>query len=73
MATILETLKKFGVEVPNDFVQLNSEDLPYLLFSVTMSEDKKQLFSLLISMAIRIETLEQELFELRWDKKNAEE
>ena len=71
MATILETLKKFGIEPPTDMLQVTSEDLPYLMFAIHMPGPQKETntFSLMVAMAIRIEQLENEVFELKWKEK----
>ena len=74
MSTILETLKKFGIEIPADMLQISSEDLPYLMFTTMAPSDQKEMnnFNLLVAMAIRIEQLENEVFELKWSEKDGQ-
>ena len=74
MATILETLKKFNVPVPDDILIVTAEDLPYLMFATLMPGPNKEqtTFALLIGMAIRIEQLENEVFSLKWKEGDSE-
>ena len=75
MSTILEAFKKFGVELPTDILAVSSEDLPYLMFATLMPGAQKEIntFGLMVAMAIRIEQLENENFELRWPGKEEDD
>ena len=74
MSTILEAFKKFGVELPTDILEVSSEDLPYLMFATLMPGAQKEIntFGLMVAMAIRIEQLENEVFELKWSEKDGQ-
>jgi hypothetical protein len=68
MGTILESLKKFGAEPPQ-MPPFTSEDLPYLIMAALSSGDTKVLSGMLLALAVKIEELEIELFNLKWGEK----
>lgn len=66
MATILETMKKLGMDSPPT-IEFSSDDLPFLIMAVNMpNAPKENIYGLLLNMAIRIEELEQEVFALKF-------
>lgn len=71
MGTLMESLRKFGVEAPV-LPEFSSEDLPYLIMAALISGDVKTMSGLMVTLALKIEQLEEALWETKFAREDEE-